>query len=212
MVLLPHAWSQDTQSVDLSGLLQSSPRDWEPFHDAAFQPGERSGSSISVQSRPERGSGDRGAFLKGIEFTDGTIEVDLKGSTQPASSFLGVVFNAEGGETYEAVYFRPFNFGQADPARRSHAVQYMSPPEWPWRRLRGQYPGKYENAVDPEPRGNEWFHARIVVDRKTVSVFVNGDSKPCLEVDRLADDRSGKVGLWFNGIAEFANLKIQPAS
>ena len=70
-----------------------------------------------------------------------------------------------------------------DPERHSHAVEYVSDPRWTWQILRSEHPGEYEKAVVPEPDGDEWFHARIVVERPKVSVFVNSASAPCLVVN-----------------------------
>src|SRR5216110_3304621 len=136
-------------------------------------------------------------WLKDYDFGNGTIEVDLLGRTQPLqSSFLGVAFHIADAQTYEVVYFRPFNFRAADSTRHSHAVQYVSQPAWPWEKLRSEHPGAYERAVVPEPNGDEWFHVRIVVARPKVSVFVNGRTEPSLVVDELSERTHGAVGVW----------------
>ena len=54
------------------------------------------------------------ALVEGLEFKQGTIELDLKGRNERQRSFLGVTFHALDNKTAEIVYFRPFNF-QADP-------------------------------------------------------------------------------------------------
>ena len=101
-----------------------------------------------------------------------------------------------------------------DVARRSRAVQYVSMPAHGWEPLRNQFPGKYEAAVNPVPDPDAWFHARIVVADRTVSVFVNDAKDPCVVVTELSDRRGGMVGLWVgNGSAgDFANLRITPAN
>ncbi|HYS71748.1 MAG TPA: hypothetical protein VEM95_04935, partial [Thermoplasmata archaeon] len=70
--------------------------------------------------------GDGVAYLEGIEFANGTIELDVKGKDVPQQSFVGVAFHGVDGTTYDAIYFRPFNFKAEDPARRIRAVQYIS--------------------------------------------------------------------------------------
>jgi hypothetical protein len=114
--------------------------------------------------------------------------------------------------TYDAVYFRAFNFKNPDLPRRARAVQYISQPEFTWEKLRAQFPGKYENAVNPVPDPDGWFHARIVVAGRQVSVFVNDAAEPTLVVTELSERRGGLIGLWVgNGSAgDFANLKITP--
>lgn len=150
------------------------------------------------------------ALVEGVEFKQGTIEVDLKGRNERQRSFLGVTFHAQDNKVLEAVYFRPFNF-QADPPFRARAVQYISSPEHHWQNLREKSPGVYENGVNPVPDPNGWFHARIEITPQQVSVFVNEAKEPSLVVKRLTDRETGGVGLWA-AIVEgaYANLKITP--
>ena len=117
------------------------------------------------------------------------------------------------GNTHDAVYFRPFNFRATDPARHNHAVQYVSHPKWPWQVLRSQHPDQYEKAIVPEPDGDEWFHARVVVERPNVTVFVNGAAAPSLAVKELSDRTRGSVGLWVGDGSggHFANLRVARA-
>ena len=158
-------------------------------------------------------SGDGGALVRDLQFTTGVIEVDIQGRNAPGQSFVGVAFNAHESGRHETVYFRPFNFGHQDPARRAHAVQYTSMPEHGWQRLREQHPQQYESAVVPEPRPEDWFHARIEVDADAVRVFVNRASTPTLTVKRLAKPTPGRVGLWVGtgSAGRFANLQVTPA-
>ncbi len=150
-------------------------------------------------------------WLDGYDFANGVIEIDILGRSQPIQgSFVGVSFRVVDAKTHDAVYFRPFNFRATDPARHNHAVQYVSHPQWPWQKLRSERPEQYEKAVVPEPDGDEWFHARIVVERPKVTVFVHGASKPCLVVDELSDRAHGSLGLWVGegSGGHFANLRV----
>jgi hypothetical protein len=149
------------------------------------------------------------ALVEGIEFGEGTIEVDLKGKGKLESSFLGVAFSVVDGNTFEAVYFRPFNFLRDDKSFRVRAVQYVAWPDHTWEKLRRGKPGVYEHAVKPIPDPAGWFHARIEVTKRAVSVWVNDATEPCLVVDRLASREKGKVGLWVDSRqGAFRNLKI----
>ena len=153
-------------------------------------------------------------WLDSFEFTAGTIEFDAKGkSAPPQGSFVGVAFRVVDAKTYDAVYFRPFNFKSDDPARRAHGVQYVSEPDYPWQKLRTEHPGVYEKAVTPAPDPDGWFHARIVVTSPKVSVFVNEAKEPSLVVEKLNQRKRGSIGLWVgNGSGgDFANLKVIPA-
>jgi hypothetical protein len=157
------------------------------------------------------GSGIGVVWLDGYDFANGVIEVDLLGRSQPVQgSFVGVAFRIVDAQTFDAVYFRPFNFRATDSTRHSHAVEYVSEPQWPWEKLRAEHPGEYEKALEPAPDGDEWFHARVVVARPKVSVFVNGATQPSLVVNELSNRTHGSVGLWVGegSGGNFANLRV----
>jgi hypothetical protein len=161
--------------------------------------GNRPGSNVAL------------ALVGGGRFDEGTIDVDLEGNGEEQASFVGVAFAVADDETYEAVYFRPFRFRAADPVQRAHGVQYVAWPQHTWEALRARAPGVYEAVADPTPDPARWFHARVEVTRKTVRVFVDGASRPCLVVDRLGGRSDGKLGLWVDSqTGAFANLKIAP--
>lgn len=150
------------------------------------------------------------AWLLDSDFKAGTIEVELRGKDQPGRSFVGIAFRGVDDTTYDAVYFRPFNFKIADPARRQRAVQYISHPTYPWEKLRTDSPGKYEQPVSPVPDPNGWFRARIAIEGDKVSMFVNDAATPTLVVTALSPARGGRIGLWVgNGSSgDFANLRV----
>jgi hypothetical protein len=158
--------------------------------------------------------GDGVAYVPGIDLASGTIEIDIRGKDIVQQSFVGVAFHGVDSTTYDAVYFRPFNFKAADPVARSHAVQYHSMPTFTWQKLRSEQPGKYEQAVNPVPDPNGWFRARLVIAGPTVRVFVNAAADPCLTVNLLNDRKKGLVGLWTgnNSGGDFANLTITGAA
>ena len=136
--------------------------------------------------------------------------MDIKGSNKMQQSFVGFAFHVQDFNTYDAIYFRPFNFKSDDPVRRSHAVQYISMPNYDWEKLRNQFPGKYENKIEPSPGPDDWFHAKIIIDDKRISVFVNNSQQASLEVEKLNANTHGSFALWLgnNSGGSFANLKI----
>jgi hypothetical protein len=150
------------------------------------------------------------AWLKDIEFSNGTIELDIKGKDVFQQSFVGIAFHGVDNVTLDAVYFRPFNFQSTDPVRKIHAVQYVSHPENTWNFLREKQNGKFEKAVLPAPTGNEWFHVKIEIQYPKVTIYVNGNSEPSLSIDQLNNRKTGKIGLWVgnNSDGYFANLNI----
>jgi hypothetical protein len=150
------------------------------------------------------------AWLSEVKFSNGVIELDMRGKDVLQQSFVGIAFHGIDNSTLDAVYFRPFNFQTADPVRKIHAVQYISQPDYPWQVLREKFNGKYEKAILPPPNANEWFHAKIVIKYPLVTVYVNGNKEPSLSVEQLNKRTSGKIGLWVgnNSDGDFANLQI----
>ena len=150
-------------------------------------------------------------ILKGTDFSNGTIECDIKGSSKMQQSFVGIAFHGQDITHYDAIYFRPFNFNSDDATRRSHAVQYISSPDYDWEKLRNEFPGKYENKIAAPPGADDWFHAKIIVEGKTISVFVNDETQPSLQVEKLNSNDKGGIGLWVgnNSAGSFANFKIE---
>jgi hypothetical protein len=174
---------------------------------SSLNDGARKGAHLSENSDPGV------AYLEGVEFADGIIEFDVRGKDVLQQSFVGVAFHGVDGSTYDAVYFRPFNFKSEDPLRRSHAVQYISHPTYTWQKLRTEHTGRYEKPVMPVPDPNGWFHARIVVASPKVNVFVNDAKEPSLVVNQLSERKKGRIGLWVGdgSDGDFANLAIIPA-
>ena len=156
--------------------------------------------------------GDGFAWLIGSAFAEGRIDVDLRGANKPGQSFVGIAFCGVDDTTFDAVYFRPFNFKNPEVPRRAHSLQYISHPQFTWEKLRADSPGQYEATVRPVPDPDDWFHARVVVQGRQITVFVNGAASPSLVVTQLSDRHSGLIGLWVgNGSAgDFANLDISP--
>lgn len=160
---------------------------------------------------PAVGSNIGLALVQHVKFSEGTLEIDLRGAGRQDASFLGLAFGVADARTFEAVYFRPFRFADEDPDARSHAVQYVSWPEYTWEKLRKDRHGVYEAAIQPVPDPAGWFHVRIDVTKQTVSVSVDGSTQPCLVVDRLSH-REGDVGLWVDSMpGAFRNLRIRAA-
>jgi len=197
---------QRTLEPDLAKL--AGGKGLEVFHRTAsrFSDGARAGLRLSESP------GEGVAYLPGIEFGNGTIELDVRGKDVQQQSFVGVAFHGVDGTTYDAIYFRPFNFKAEDPARRKRAVQYISHPTYTWQKLRAEHPGEYEQPVSPVPDPNAWFHVRVIVAAPKVSVFVDQANDPSLVVSQLSDRHKGRVGLWVgnNSGGDFANLKVVP--
>ncbi len=197
--------AQKAKKLDLPKLLQNQKLTPVNRTVAAIPGGTKPGVRVSEAH-------DEGVvWLTNETFSSGTIEVDLRGKDVLGKSFVGIAFHGQDDKTFDGIYFRPFNFLATDTMRSSHAVQYISHPAHPWDVLREQFPSKYENPVTPAPQPNDWFHVRLEVTEKDVTVFVNNNTKPSLRVQKLSKNTNGKIGLWVgNGSGgDFANLVIQ---
>ena len=152
-------------------------------------------------------------------FTDGTIEVDIlsrlngKGPAD-ARAFAGIAYRiAEGGDRFEAVYLRPLNGLKTNPPspREQRAIQYFAYPDWPFDRLRTEYPdGRYDAPADIGP--DEWTKLRIDVESTAVDVVVSGTTVLRISETEAAP-AAGAVGLFVDIGSEsyFSNLTISPS-
>lgn len=153
--------------------------------------------------------GDGMMVLQGHDFENFFVEFDVRGEDKQGASFVGLAYNIQPESRYETIYFRPFNF--LNEARKTHSLQYSFEPDYSWSVLREQFPGKYENQLDPAPNPDEWIHVKVTKIDGEISVFVNNESEPSLVVTSLSSDAKGKIGLWVgNGSkGEFRNFQIQ---
>lgn len=161
--------------------------------------------------------GEAIAIIKGTNFKDGTIEVELSGDRRPESDttnrgFVGIAFRIQRKDTmqFECFYLRPTNGRSTDQLRRNHATQYVSEPQYPWYRLRKEFPGKYESYVDLAP--GEWTKVKIVVKDRQAKLYVHDSPQPCLIVNDIKHTpEAGPVALWIGLGTEayFRNLIIR---
>lgn len=190
---------QSTYTPDLSAINDSTK--WGNFNrDVRFD------NVVIFNAKADEGP----VWLKNYSFTNGKIEVDLKGKNLQGQSFVGVAFHLIDGKTFDAIYFRPFNF--FNPERNTHSVQYISMPGHPWQQLRQNFPGKYESKISNPPNPDDWFHATIEISFPRISVFVNNEKTASLVVEQLSTNKTGSVGLWVGYMSQgkFKNLKITP--
>ena len=166
-----------------------------------------------IEADNKRGGGI--AALNGHTFKDGMIEVDVAGRRGPYAvtddrGFIGIAFRVSADRrSWEEIYLRPDNGRAEDQVRRNHSIQYASIPEFPWPRMRKEFPEKYESYVDLVP--GEWTHMWIEVSGASARLFVNGAAQPNLVVSDLKHGVSeGGVALWIGAGTEgfFSNLKI----
>ena len=154
--------------------------------------------------------GEGVAWLKGIVFSSGTIEFDVRGEDVKRHSFVGIAFHGANDSTFDAIYLRPFQFRAQADSLRKRMVQYISLPEHTWRVLRKTAPGVNEAAIDPSPDPNAWVHMRVVVEGATISTFINGAKEPSLVVRKRTELHTGRIGFYVADTSggDFANIRI----
>ena len=196
--------------LDMSKITDSA--SWKVVH-ADAEKLERDGRTlVRLVAEGDSANGIVGLALPHAQsFSAGTIEIDLRGKNVRQRSFLGVAFNVVNEKTFEAVYFRPFNFKAEDPIR-NRSVQYIAWPTNTWEHLRKTAPGQFEKPVNPVPDPDGWFHAQIEVTKNQVRVFVNHAKEPSLVVARLSPGGIERpVGLFVDSAdGEYANFTVAP--
>lgn len=180
----------------------------------------RNRDAVRLEPTPGKENADETmlAILSKSDFGDGTIEIDVAGAPRKEADpkmrgFIGIAFRvSDNGNSSEVMYLRTANGRADDQVVRNHSVQYVSIPDYGWRRLREESPGKYEAYADLE--AGAWTHVKIVVQGATAKLFINGASQPCLIVSDLKHGISrGQIGLWSHTTTEgyFANLRVNSA-
>ena len=120
----------------------------------------------------------------------------MRGKDVLQRSFIGVVFHGLNDSTFDAVYCRPFNFFAKDSVRRIHAIQYISHPDFTWKKLRDERNTMFESEIASPPDPNGWFILKLVIDKNTVKAFINTAEEPSLIVDKLNNRSTGQIGLF----------------
>jgi len=144
------------------------------------------------------------AFLKNVEFEDGTIESDffMKAGVR---SYPGFLFRVQTPEEYERVYLRPHRAPLYD-----DAVQYL--PAFhgvdSWQLYNG--PGLTSRAVIPTER---WVHVKLEVLGTQARVFIDNAPQPVLTIGDLKRGKT-KGGLGLTTVADgnsyFSNFSFRP--
>jgi len=163
-------------------------------------------STLALNSQ----AGDGMAILKGETFETGIIELEIKGEDKPGQSFVGIAFNIQNDSTYEAIYFRPFNFKASESIRREHSIQYISHPKNTWRYLRTNSEGVYEAEYVNSPSPEDWFSVSVKIDVDNVRVYDKKSNTELLVVKRLEKQVSDKIGLWTgnNSKGEYRKVRL----
>jgi len=167
---------------------------WTATGNATFSTREAfPGGLLNVTSESEEGY----VTLKNREFSNGTIEFDIKPVTD---EMPGLRFRQGADGTADMVYIRV----SPDCPASHDCLQYV--PLIHGRILWDMYP-QYQSTAPI--RVDTWNHIKLVVSGKRLRVFVNREATPSLTVDHLEGELSeGTIAL--EGKALYANLTIAP--
>jgi hypothetical protein len=214
-LLLPVLSAAQTARIPLTSTAGLRP------HNVAAEPAKLHGKKgVKVEALqltpPDGTSVETMVLLERVEFSNGVIEAEIAGDVRAgappsARGFVGIAFRVQDDlRTYDAFYLRPTNGRADDQVRRNHSAQYVSHPDWPWFRLRKEFPEKYESYVDLVP--GTWTKIRIEVEGQKARLFVHGQEQPTLIVSDLKSGANGNgaIGLWIDGgtVAHFRNLTV----
>ena len=141
------------------------------------------------------------AYPKGLNFTDGEIELDMASSN--GNEYLGLAFRIQDGHHYQTLYFRPASTGTIN------AIQYMpeKKEDFNWWDYEAE---KYQPKATLPAIG--WFHVKAIVNGRELKVYVNHETTPSMVYKDLDRDlKQGSVGYWFGNSASCAykNLTVK---
>lgn len=139
------------------------------------------------------------AYLKDVEFDNGTIEVDF--AVTRSVSYPGIIFRVQSDQNMERLYIRPHRAGLYE-----DALQYTPTINGVagWQLYNGS---GFTTGVDFPV--DEWVHLKVEVLGEQARVFVNNSDEPALVIDYLQHGISkGTVGVLgpADGTAYFSNF------
>jgi hypothetical protein len=205
LLLLTHSsFSQNTTVIDLHKLVANKGVEVFNREQTLINEGTHQGIRLS------KAEGEGVAWIKGVEFSMGILEFDVRGENVKQHSFVGIAFHGRDNNSFDAVYLRPFQFNEQDQILRDRSIQYISLPEFTWRILREKFPNKYEDSIEPSPDPDSWVSVRVVIKDSTISTYINGNKEPSLVVEKVNQIKSGSLGFYVADTSggDFANLTI----
>lgn len=133
---------------------------------------------------------------KGIEFSNGTIEFDVK-----PNNVLSFFFRMKDEKEIESFYFR---MARAGNPTAGDAIQYT--PYIDGVNMWDMYGHFQTNATYSK---EQWNHVKLVISGSRMLMYINSPNKPTLEVDKLeGNTTTGKIG--FEGDMLVSNLTLKP--
>ena len=158
----------------------------------AFEPGSvefsQEAGTPTMHLPPDAGK----VVAKNLDFSDGTIEFDVKPRT------MTFCFRYQDAYEHECFYFRMARAGTPE------ALQYA--PVIDGVLMWDIYPHYQSQAAIAT---GEWNHVKLVISGAQMRLYINHPAQPTLEVDRLAGN-PGQGTIAFEGDMVVSNLVITP--
>jgi Domain of Unknown Function (DUF1080) len=204
LICLTYSSFSQTTTLDLHKLVKDKGLEVYNRELTVIKDGSRAAIRLS------KAEGEGVAWIKGVEFSSGTLEFDVRGENVKQHSFVGIAFHGKDNNTFDAIYLRPFQFKEQDEVLRNRSIQYIALPEFTWRILREKSPNTYEHSIEPTPDPDSWIRVRIVIKDSTVSTYINDNKDPSLVVEKVNQIKSGSIGFYVADTSggDFANLTI----
>jgi hypothetical protein len=162
---------------------------------------------VQIKGGGENTEIGRVAWLKDVQFTDGTIECEVKSvkRNDRGHNYLGLVFRVLDEKQYDLVYLRWRN----DAVFKDRELQYVPVKDGidRWRDFREKY-----NAPRADLKDGEWVKLRLTVEGKSAALYFGEEKEPALKVTNLqSQGPKGSVGVWAfptSGTGQFRNFKV----
>jgi len=139
------------------------------------------------------------AFLKDVDFLNGTIEFDIAIPDQ--RGFMGAVWRLQDRQNYEEFYIRPHQSGNPDANQYTPVFNGLAS----WQLYHGEGYGRPVNYIY-----EQWMHVKIVVNDQSGEVYIMDMETPALIIHEMKRKlQSGKIGVEAGDFApgRFANFK-----
>lgn len=149
------------------------------------------------------------AWIRGMEFSDVVIEVDIRAGDEMKNFAAGLVFHGLDNDSLEAVYLGPSG-SIAEKKKGSHRLFYISHPDHTGKGTKNNFHVLYDQPFNPLPDSNGWIRLRISVQGDQISAFAGLNADPFLVVERPDRRKAGRIGFWTESMSggDFANLRI----
>ncbi len=168
-----------------------------PFNSGNWDFGESEFTTENYMGRESIKITNGSISVSGVEFLNGTIEVDI--NFPEARFFPAVFFRMQDSGNYEDFYIRPHQSGNPDATQYTPVFNNVSG----WQLYHGD---GYSQAISLEP--DTWHHIKINVLGDQADIYFDDMDEPFLKVtDLKRETEAGKIGVSSGMPVHFANFR-----